>query len=136
MATNNLISDDQSDNSIDPKTLDALRFLDADGTNYLGELIELYLRQSPELLAAIRSAVTRDDPPALQKSAHTLKGSSASLGATKLAAYLKELEMIGRAGSTDGTDDWIARAEAEAVRVRHALEVEMRKGSSSISPSL
>ncbi len=114
---------------LDDKVLANLRFLQQEGEpDYLGELIDLYLAQAPELLTAIHRAIQNGDAAALRKAAHTLKGSSASLGATQLAEGLKELEYIGRAGATAGTEVWLAQVQAELPRVQRALAEEKRKG--------
>ena len=79
----------------------------------------------PQLLQSIREAVARNDAAALRRAAHTLKSSSASLGALVLAALCKDLEAMGRT-------DRIAEAatvlpalltEGEAVRVALAAEL-------------
>jgi len=48
---------------------------------------------------AIAAAVAADDAEALVRPAHTLKSSSATVGAQRLAAASRELEMAGRSGS-------------------------------------
>jgi HPt (histidine-containing phosphotransfer) domain-containing protein len=50
------------------------------------ELINLFLIESPPLVAQIQAAAQADDPAALRHAAHTLKGSAAGLGARPLAA--------------------------------------------------
>ncbi len=110
---------------LDPKVFANLRYLQEDGgPDYVGELIDLYLQQTPGLIQTLRMAIDQDDALGLQKSAHTLKGSSASLGATTLAAHFKELEFIGRAGTTTGAVAWLRQVDNEFERVRRALILE------------
>ncbi len=42
------------------------------------------------------------DPNAVKAAAHTLKSSSAQVGAVRLSALCKELEALGRSGSLGG----------------------------------
>lgn len=48
------------------------------------------------MLEALQQAVAAGDPVAVQQAAHTLKSSSANLGATRLSALGKTLEEHGR----------------------------------------
>src|SRR5687767_4508129 len=45
------------------------------------ELIDLYLEDSSDKLAAIREAIAKTDEASLRRATHSLRGSSASLGA-------------------------------------------------------
>ena len=58
------------------------------------ELIELYAEDTPRRVMAIRGALARRDWAALQRAAHGLKGSSASLGARRVAALCDDLEAL------------------------------------------
>ncbi len=104
---------------IDRAVFDQLRALQAE--DELRELVNLYLDYTPQLLAAQRDALARGDAPALQRAAHTLKGSSASLGATALAALCQEIETRARADTLTGAADLLTQAEGEFARVRDAL---------------
>jgi HPt (histidine-containing phosphotransfer) domain-containing protein len=59
---------------------------------FLAELVEAYLGDSPGLLQAMPAALQADDRTALRRAAHTLKSTSASLGATAFAAMCREVE--------------------------------------------
>lgn len=113
-----------STDALDRSVLEKLKFLQDDEHDYLGELITTYLQSAPQLLDALRAALANQDAPAAHKAAHTLKGSSASLGATILAAQCKELEMLARSGTLDGATADLAKIEAEYARVARALEAE------------
>jgi HPt (histidine-containing phosphotransfer) domain-containing protein len=68
---------------------------------FVAQLIDAYLTDSPAQLEAVESAVTAGDTAALVPPAHTLKSSSATLGAQRVASEARALEMAGRAGSID-----------------------------------
>jgi HPt (histidine-containing phosphotransfer) domain-containing protein len=66
-------------------------------------LVEIFLRDTPERIAAIESAVQAGDAAALQDAAHALRGSSTLLGgAGEIAELCAALEKIGAAGLVDG----------------------------------
>jgi HPt (histidine-containing phosphotransfer) domain-containing protein len=111
---------------LDRSVFDRLRFLRDEEHDYLSELIVTYLDSAARLLEALRAAVTNNDAPAAQKAAHTLKGSSASLGAATLAAHCGALETLARTGALAGAADWQRKIESEYARVKSALEKEPR----------
>ena len=90
---------------------------------FLRELIEGYFEDSPTLLAALHTALAAGNAGEFRRAAHSLKSTSASLGATNLATLCRELEEMGRAGALDGAAAAIGRAEAEYARVRVALDL-------------
>jgi CheY-like chemotaxis protein len=115
---------------INEKALDNIRALQAPGgPNLLAKVIGLYLSGSPKLLGDLREAAGRGDAAALRMAAHTLKSSSANLGAMALSASCKELETLAREGRIEGAAAAVAGIEAEFERVRARLEtVQAAKG--------
>jgi CheY-like chemotaxis protein len=75
----------------------ALRNLEGD-EDFLCELSEMFLAQSPALLAAVEEAVSRDEGDELRRAAHALKGSSQVIGGQATAAAALLLENLGRDG--------------------------------------
>jgi HPt (histidine-containing phosphotransfer) domain-containing protein len=84
---------------------------------FVEHLVAAFGDDAAARLAAIRDAIVAGDAAALTRAAHALKGSSASLGASVLAALCARLEASGRAGALDGTGDVAAATEAECRRV-------------------
>ena len=70
------------------------------GTDYQS-LIRIYLEDSPKLLQQIQSALSIQDCSALINPAHTLKSSSANLGAIRLSNVAALFEKNARAGNID-----------------------------------
>ena len=81
---------------IDQVTLDSYGF-DAET---LAVLLDSFLADAPGLLNSIQTAIAEDDPQQLDFAAHTLKSSSATLGAIRLSELCKQLEIWGKAGTT------------------------------------
>ena len=64
----------------------------------LGEMKAIFLEDAPLQLARIADGMARKDAPAVRLSAHSLKGSAASLHAPRLKAAAFALETMGRDG--------------------------------------
>ncbi len=110
---------------LDPKTLDGLRELQRKGApSLLAKLIRLYLQSAPALIEELRSSIERRDPEALRNAAHSLKSSSANIGALRLSALCKEVERLGRDKTIGDADERLATIRTEFERVEQALERE------------
>ncbi|MCD4755755.1 MAG: response regulator [Deltaproteobacteria bacterium] len=113
---------------LEQHALDKIRALQRPGKpNILGKIIKLYLESSPELITTVRESVEQGDSKALCEAAHSLKSSSANLGAIQLAAVCKELEDMGREGRTDGAKALMDRIESEHQSAHAALAEELGK---------
>ena len=90
--------------AIDPSALEALRALQAPGAPDIRErVIGLYLQQTPRQLEDLRSALAGGDTSAVARAAHTVKSSSANVGAMRLSALCRELESVaGERGRVRG----------------------------------
>ena len=73
----------------------------------------------------MRDAVAHNDALALQRAAHSLKSSSANVGAMQLAAFSKEMEALGKAQKVDQAVSLLATMEAEYTMVEEALQREL-----------
>lgn len=88
---------------------------------FLAELVESYLADSPGLLAEMLGAAVAGDAASLRRAAHTLKSTSASLGAPGLAGACREIETRAAAGELDGLTGRIDLAATEFAAVALAL---------------
>lgn len=71
---------------------------------FVNELIDAYLEDSPTLIDEMKTALQNNDAASFRRAAHSLKSSSASLGAMRLSEVSKELEMIGKSGDLNQVD--------------------------------
>ena len=79
--------------TLDRTVLDHLRTALGDETGeFSGQLITTYLSQAAVLVDNLESANEQEDLPSLMFTAHTLKGSSATMGGRRLAELCNELE--------------------------------------------
>ncbi|MGD1806970.1 response regulator [Dapis sp. BLCC M126] len=111
---------------IDKAVLQELKEMAGDDPEMIIEIIDCYLEDTPILLDEISQAIEQEQAKLLQKSAHTMKSSSASVGATNLSQLCKELEYIGRGGTTEGGNMILSKAKAEYERVENALRDELQ----------
>lgn len=91
----------------------------------LKEIAELFIEDGPLLLKDVRAAVDAGDTTALQRSAHSLKGSVANFGADAAVEAALNLEKMGANGTLDGAPEALASLESEIqklVAVLSAIE--------------
>jgi signal transduction histidine kinase/CheY-like chemotaxis protein/HPt (histidine-containing phosphotransfer) domain-containing protein len=109
--------------SIDERVLDGIRSLQREGSpSVLEKIVGLYLQSSPDLIGRLHEAVRLGDADQVRTAAHTLKSSSANVGALKLSAICKELEALGRSASLGPAPSKLLDVEMEFARVRKALD--------------
>jgi HPt (histidine-containing phosphotransfer) domain-containing protein len=87
------------------------------------ELIDLYLDDSPQWVAAMRAAAAGDDPNVLKRAAHTLKGSSGSLGISQVAEACRMLE-LNCSGPAARVAELLQELDREFATARAALAAE------------
>jgi len=86
------------------------------------ELAGEYLAQSQQLLVQIAQSLKIGDGATLRRAAHTLKGSSLTVGAEALGALGAELERSGGPASPGSTLEILARAQACLVTTEQVLD--------------
>ena len=89
------------------------------------KIITLYLEDAPRLIAQLERAVVGNDPIALRVAAHTLKSSSANVGATTLSEAARDLEHGARDGTLAKPEALVARIVGEFAQVRAALQASL-----------
>jgi two-component system, sensor histidine kinase and response regulator len=107
---------------IDRATLESLLETVGGDADFLGEMIDAYFEDTPQLLEAMRRALATASPVELRRAAHSLKSNSTNFGALALAGLCKDLEERGSSGALDGAAALVAQVEAEYERVKLALD--------------
>ncbi len=92
------------------------------------KIIAVYLEDSPRLIAQLERAAVSGDPIALRVAAHTLKSSSANVGATTLSDAARDLEHGARDGTLQKPEALVARIVTEFAQVRSALQSKLPMG--------
>jgi signal transduction histidine kinase/CheY-like chemotaxis protein len=104
----------------------------------LDKLIDLFLDDTPLLIARLEAAALAPDFNELREAAHSLKSSSANLGAMSLSAAAKRVELGARMLTLDRPAVSVALIASEFARARMALlaSADAQAGSASPSDSL
>jgi uncharacterized protein with PIN domain/HPt (histidine-containing phosphotransfer) domain-containing protein len=91
------------------------------GDELLFELIDLTLEDTPPRLAEMREASDRGDLEKVGVVAHALKGWSAQLGASRMLALCKRLEVLVQGAHVEGVPDLVGDLAREWEKVRSEL---------------
>ena len=93
----------QDNDVLDSAILKNILSLQKNGAqNILKKLVGLYLESAPKLISELQVGIYQHNPAAVKNAAHTLKSSSANLGARKLSALCKEVEASAVGGEDIG----------------------------------
>ncbi len=99
---------------LDPAVLEAIRRLQQpDRPALLKKVISLYLDSAPALMEQLRRGLADGRADAVYMAAHTLKSSSANLGAKEFATTCQWIETLGREGKLDEGRSALAKADAQ-----------------------
>ena len=87
----------QAFQSLDRKVFAQLAELDPGGeSGLIRQILQAYQESTTTLVGQLSRAMAESDAETLRKLAHSLKSSSANVGAVRLSALLAELESLGR----------------------------------------
>lgn len=111
--------------AIDWAVLTALEEAQEEGEpDLIVELIDLYLRDAPQRIEAMRTAAARTDGTLLRRAAHTLKGSSGSVGIRQVAEICKMLEQLECSDSAARVEVLLQQLDCEFARACEELAAE------------
>ncbi len=98
----------------------------------IDRLINLFLEDTPMLLARLEAAALAPDFMELSEAAHSLKSSSANLGAMALSAAAKRVELGARMQTLDRPAVAVALIASEFARAREALLANMSERTAPV----
>ena len=102
--------------AIDRAVIEQFRELDPNGSMALAaRILGIYADSSGSVFADIEQSMGNGDSALLRRAAHSLKSSSANVGARQLSALFKEFELLGKENRVDE-----ARAQFDALRAEYA----------------
>jgi HPt (histidine-containing phosphotransfer) domain-containing protein len=88
---------------LDERILKELRDLGGeDDPGLLSELIDIFLQDAPQRMSEISNGLKSGDLKIVERAAHTLKSSSANIGALGLSSICRQMEQIARERKSDG----------------------------------
>jgi signal transduction histidine kinase/CheY-like chemotaxis protein/HPt (histidine-containing phosphotransfer) domain-containing protein len=122
--------------SLDMETIAYLRSLKrGEGPSVLERAIGVYLDTAPTALEELRRCVAAGDASAVWRIAHSLKSSSASLGAKNLAQQMGDMESRARENDLNEAPAHLERVESEFKKVSTALTTTLREEKESCRKS-
>lgn len=108
---------------IDPAAIENLRALNpGDNDEFLREIIGIYLDDTPLRIGELESALGSRDMEKFVRAAHSIKGSSANLGALALRAVAERLEYHARKHGLGDAPAMVGEIKTEFDLVRAELE--------------
>jgi HPt (histidine-containing phosphotransfer) domain-containing protein len=103
---------------LDPAVVESLRQLTPPGEpDVLQEILTLFLNEVPKKIEALRAAVPGGDLTAVQRTAHSLKGSSGNIGARALHDVCRRLDDEAKSGELARVPPLLECVVAEYARV-------------------
>lgn len=92
--------------------LEQLRALQKPGRpDVVAQLIATYIANSNDLIAKIGESLAAGDAENFKRAAHSLKSTSASIGANALSAIAAQIEAMARAGQMEATTSLVKQAQ-------------------------
>ncbi|HZZ20693.1 MAG TPA: Hpt domain-containing protein [Opitutaceae bacterium] len=94
-----------------------------DGGEFLKEIVNIYLEDTPKRIVDLKTYLASGDVKSFTRAAHTIKGSSANVGAQILKSIGERMELISRTEGILSIAPMIVSAEEEFAKV----EIELRR---------
>ena len=110
--------------AINSEALDELRSLMGESLN---EVLQTFLDFVPDQINELSTAVFNNDADGVFNLAHKMKSSSSSIGALGLAHTAEQIELIGRAGSTEGAAELLEQLKGMYSDAEALLREELKK---------
>lgn len=92
------------------------------GAEFIPELFNTYLAETPELIAELKQSLLQQDVVTFTRHAHSIKSSSASLGLLSFSIQARELEMLGKDGLLADAGPKVEQLCADFEQVQRVLQ--------------
>ncbi len=113
---------------IDHAAIQTIKDLQMEGQpDILSKLVKTYIASTQSNIAKLRKISKKNALDDLKFFAHTVKSSSASMGAMHLSEICRELEMACINKTMNDAEHYMGLIESEFLKVKSALEKEIRK---------
>lgn len=107
---------------IDSQSIENLRALNpGDNDEFLREIITIYLEDTPQRIAELDQSLANGDIPRFTRAAHSVKGSSANLGASVVRSVAEKLEHQSAREGLDNVAALLAELKTEFARAQAEL---------------
>jgi HPt (histidine-containing phosphotransfer) domain-containing protein len=108
---------------LDPQAIENLRALNpGDNDEFLREIAGIFLEDTPQRIVELDQSAVAGDTARFTRAAHSIKGSSANLGASSLRAVAEKLEHQARNQGLADVAGLVEQVKAEFARTQVALQ--------------
>ncbi|HVU32316.1 MAG TPA: Hpt domain-containing protein [Opitutaceae bacterium] len=108
---------------IDHQAIENLRALNpGDNDEFLREIAGIYLEDTPKRLGELDQSLAAGDTARFTRAAHSIKGSSANLGATDVRSVAERLEHQSRTAGLGDVAALVAQLKTEFARAEAELK--------------
>jgi PAS domain S-box-containing protein len=95
--------------------------------HFIGDLIDLFVSETPRRLRDLRAARTAEDTRAFAQLAHTIKGAASNFGGRAMQARCEQLEALARAGRLAEAEEVVSGLDSDFARLVAALEKQKQR---------
>ena len=107
---------------IDPQAIENLRALNpGDNDEFLREIAGIFLEDTPQRIVELEESLAARDTAKFTRAAHSIKGSSANLGAMGMRAVAEKLEHHARTEGLEGVTALVSEVKSEFARANAEL---------------
>ena len=92
------------------------------GADFVEELVDTYNVETGALIEQLHQAFASGEAASFGRYAHSIKSSSASLGAMVFSQQARELEMMGKANDLSGAGPKVEMLATNFLQVKQCLE--------------
>ena len=117
--------------TMEPVNMERAREASMDDEEFLLELLDIFLSDTPKQLHLLRKAIESGDAESAANAAHRMKGSSGNVGAVSLGELCEQIEAAGREGRSEVLPALFHDVNSEWGRVQDFLSAIRERTSSS-----
>lgn len=108
---------------LDPVVIETLRQLTPPGEpDVLAEVLKLFMDEVPRRIHRVRQALDAGDATAVQRAAHSLKGSAGNIGAHRLYEISRQLDDTAKARDLAALAPLVGTLGAEYAKVEAEIQ--------------
>lgn len=106
---------------IDFEAIENLRALNPEDSGFLKEIIDIFLDDTPARITELKQTLSTGDITGFSRAAHSIKGSSSNVGASRLRSAAERLEH-GSKSALIGMEPGLQELESEFAAARSELQ--------------
>jgi two-component system, sensor histidine kinase and response regulator len=115
------LSSGKNTDCLDTMALKTIFKLEHGSNKFLKKIVTIYFKDTPNLISKINKGIQEKNPEKIFQAAHSLKSTSASVGATTLSRLCEKLESNARLKIIDGATSQLSRIKSEYAMVVEEL---------------